>query len=732
MEFARDQSEYIVSAVNAVEEHLILGSLFASAIVFLFLRRWRPTLIAAISIPSALIATFAAMRYMGFTLNVITLLALTLAVGIVIDDAVIVLEIIFRYMEEKRKSPMAAAVEGTREIGLAVVAMTLSLIAVFLPVAFMAGIVGRFMNSFGVTMAFAIAVSLLVAFTLTPMMSSRWLRETDVTAEQSSRETGFYAPIERFYLALLRWSVAHRGLVVLVMFGIFLASVPLFIAANKNFLPNDDESQFDVVVRAPQGSSLETTQAILESIAARIRELPGVQATLLTIGDDLQRSRNLGSIYVKLVPVGRRELNQFGVMARVRNEILPQYQRLNLRSQVTTVAAFRTGVNAEIQFWLGGPDLDRLAGYADELMQVLKTMPGVVDPDTNLVVGNPEMRVRIDRAKTADLGVRVQDVAATLNVLVGGLKVTDYYEKGEQYEVHVRAEGEYRRDARGIEQAEVPAGRGTVGLKDVVRLDEGTGPSLINRIGRRRQVLLYCNMMPGYSAQTVMDALVRKAEGFNLPPSFSYGFTGRSREQGRAARNFALAFVLSIIFMYLILAAQFESWIHPVTILLALPLTVPFALLTIVALDQSINIFSALGILVLFGIVKKNGILQIDHMNELRAQGLARAEAILLANRDRLRPILMTTLSFVAGMIPLVVSSGTGSGTNRAIGTVVIGGQTLALLITLIGTPVAYSVFDDWAKSRVVARLKSRLSPSARGAEEEAAVPEKPASVEGS
>jgi HAE1 family hydrophobic/amphiphilic exporter-1 len=711
MDLVRDQSEYIIAAVDAVQEHLILGSIFAAAIVWLFLGKLRPTLISAVAIPSALIATFAAMEWMGFTLNVITLLALTLAVGIVIDDAVIVLEIIFRYMEEKKMSAREAAIEGTREVGLAVIAMTLSLIAVFLPVAFMAGIVGRFMNSFGVTMAFAIAVSLLVAFTLTPMMSSRWLRESDMGHGKSSRESRFYAPVEGAYMAILSWSMRRRWAVVTVMVLVFASTVPLLRVANKNFLPSDDESQFEVIVRAPEGSSLETTRVIMESIATRVRALPGVAATLLTIGDDQQRTRNLGTIYVKLTRVSEREESQFDIMARVRSEVLPQYSSLALRAQVAPVSPFRAGQNSEIMFWVGGPDLDRLAEYASRLMEVLRSQPGVADPDTNLVVGNPELGVRIDRAKAADLGVQVQDIAATMNVLVGGLEVTDYYEGGEQYEVHVRADERYRRDASGIVQAEVPSRKAArVALKDVISTEEGTGPSLINRISRRRQVLLYCNMAPGHSSQAVIDALERTAAELNMPGDYSYGLTGRSREQGRAFTNFLIAFVLSIIFMYLILAAQFESWLHPVTILLALPLTVPFAVLSIVIFNQSINIFSLLGILVLFGIVKKNGILQIDRMNGLRDSGMARDGAILAANRDRLRPILMTTLAFVAGMIPLVVSSGTGAGTNRAIGTVVIGGQTLALLLTLVGTPVAYSIFDDWSQAKVLARLRGWLS----------------------
>jgi hydrophobic/amphiphilic exporter-1 (mainly G- bacteria), HAE1 family len=748
LDIIRDQSEFVLAAVGAVKEHLILGSIFAALVVWLFLsspRFWtvllmlaatlvfywlvwghnvpmprgvamliataiaiamfwyfakksRPTLIAAVAIPSSLIATFAAMSYMGFTLNVITLLALTLAVGIVIDDAVVVLENIFRHMEEKNLTPAQAAVSGTKEVGLAVMATSLSLIIVFLPVAFMAGIVGRFMYSFGVTMAFAIAVSLLVSFTLTPMMAARYLRREDLNEAEGhgTRERGFYAIIERGYMAMLGWSMKHRWVIITLMAIVLFSTGPLFTIVDKTFLPYDDEGQFAITVRAPEGASVQTTQTIAESIATRTRQLEGVTNTVVTIGDDPQKTLNLASVYVKLGDAAERD-DQYRIMDRVRTEVLPQYQRLNLRTSVAPVNEFGGGTDAEVMFWIGGPDLVKLDQYARALTDAIKDPKlGTTDVDTNFVVGKPELAVRIDRDKATDLGVRVQDLAATLNVLVGGQEATSYYEGGEEYEVHVRASAGARRDVAGISQIEVPsANGGNVKLADLVTLEEGTGPSVINRMNRRRMVMVLANMQPGHSSQAVMDLLEKKAEELKMPKTFSYGFTGRAQEQQKAGFNFMLAFVLSIVFMYLILAAQFESWVHPITILLSLPMTVPFAILSLVLLNESVNIFSALGIVVLFGIVKKNSILQVDHTNQLRERGMERLEAILHANRDRLRPILMTTIAFVAGMIPLVVSSGAGAATNRAIGATIIGGQTLVLLLTLLATPVLYSLFDD-------------------------------------
>ena len=700
IEVVRDNSLVIRTSVGAVKEHLVLGAILAALVVLFFLGNGRATVISALAIPTSIIASFGIMWIANLTLNMISLVALALAVGIVIDDAIIVVENIFRHLEEKKKSPHDAALDGTREIGLAVMATTFSLLAVFVPVAFLSGMVGRFMSSFGLTMSFAIAVSLLVSFTLAPMLSARMLKITRPNWLERGMEkltNIFYRPLESGYMVLLRFSMRHRWVVVAACVAA-LACVPMLMQrVQKSLLPATEEAQFQVSLRAPEGSSLAVTDLAAERVARDIREkIPGVEYTLLTIGDSDQRTPNLASIYVRLVDPSQRAQTQEAVMDLVRTQIVPKYPA-GYRMTVTLVPAFATGQSsANIQYIIAGPDLARLTAAAESALVEVRKIPGIRDVDSTYISGKPELTAIVDRSKAGQMGVNIADLSSTLRLLVGGADVSSFSENGEQYDIHLRADERHRdrEDALGL--LTVPSQKnGPVPLASLVRFEPRDGPAQINRSNRRRQITITANNAPGFGESEIfaaIDAVVKKQ---NLPADYETGAVGRSKEMARTANAFLTAMLMSALFMYLVLAAQFESWIHPFTILLALPLTLPFALLSLFIFGESLNIFSMLGVLVLFGMVKKNGILQIDHTNQLRARGLARLDAILQANKDRLRPILMTTAAFVAGMIPMILAHGIGASMNTTIAGVIIGGQTLSLLLTLLATPVFYSLFDD-------------------------------------
>jgi len=439
-------------------------------------------------------------------------------------------------------------------------------------------------------------------------------------------------------------------------------------------------------------------------VSTAVRQIPEVDFTLVTVAGDAAGTLNTASMLVRLYPIEERGRDQFAVMSQIRDQILPPYAKAGIRTAVQQGGG-PGGGGGGIQFMVQGPDLKQLERYSEQLREKALAIPGLVDVDTTLNAGKPEMSVLLDRPKAADLGVSIADAADAIRLLVAGDQVTTFNDGGEQYQVHLRAEEINRSSTDAIAGLPVPSSRlGIVSLDNIASFKRGASPATINRMGRQRQVTLNANMLPGTSQGTAQEQIAAAAAGLNFGPEYRADFVGRSRELNRTASAFLTAIALSFIFMYLILAAQFESWLHPVTILLSLPLTLPFALLSLIIFQQSLNIFSGLGLLVLFGVVKKNSILQIDHANQLRDEGMNTHDAVIQASRDRLRPILMTTLAFVAGMIPLVVSQGVGSATNHAIGWVVIGGQTMVLLVTLIVTPVAYSLFDEAAQARVFSR----------------------------
>ena len=736
LEVIRDQSRYIYAALHEIKIHLILGSILASLVVLLFMRSWQSTIIAAVAIPCSVISAFGTMWVLGFTLNSVTMLALVLMVGIVIDDAIVVLENVFRFVEEKRMTPFEAAKAATADIGLAVMATTFSLVVIFLPVSFMSSVSGRFLYQFGVTAAVSVLVSLLVSFTLTPMMSARMIRAGAAGgaggahghAEAASRR-GFYTWLDRGYAFTLRQAMRYRWAVVAIALATIAATWPIYGWVKQEYTPTDvDESEFEASINGPEGISMPAMDEAVRAITDEVGSVPGVRHVLITAGGGFLGRISQGNMYVRTAPHDDRT---FG-LARLWRETLKgdplgafrgnysqrevmRQVRLKLRKfrdfriLVRNIPGFNIGGGSfDIDFVLRGPDLVSLSRYAEELRTRAIALGGIADPDTTLRLDRPELRVRIDRERAGDLRVDTEQIATALRLMVGGdTEVSRFRDptSNEDYYVQLRLSEKDRGELGTISRLFVSRQGGETGPGSLVRLDNlvqiapGFTASRIDRSDRQREVRLRAVVLPGFGQADRIAALRGAVAEMRLPPGYTTAISGRARELERTFTEFLWVFLLSVIFMYMILAAQFESLIHPLTILLSLPLSVPFALLSLWYTGNTLNLYSALGILVLFGVVKKNAILQIDHMNNLRAEGLSRPEAIMLGNRDRLRPILMTTLALVAAMLPLWAGTGPGAEERRAIAVVVVGGQTLSLLLTLLVTPVAYSIFEDLARA---------------------------------
>jgi HAE1 family hydrophobic/amphiphilic exporter-1 len=738
----QDQSVYIENALHEINVHLVLGSILASLVVLAFMRNARATLIAAVAIPASLVATFAMMRALGFTLNSVTMLALVLMVGIVIDDAIVVLENIFRFVEEKKMNTFEAARAATADIGLAVLATTFSLVVIFLPVSFMSSISGRFLYQFGITASAAILVSLLVSFTLTPMMSARLLRPhagAGERGEEPGSRRGFYHHIDERYARLLRWSMDHRKRMALLAIGVALSSFAIFPFVRQEFIPgNVDEAEFEVNVNAPEGTSVSAMDEAMRAVEAEARQVEGVTSILASGGGGFVGGVNQGELFVRLKPHEERVFG-FGRLWHETKNLTPwrafygNYSQRDvmqelrgrlrkfphLRSSVRNITSFNIGGGrTDIVIALRGPDVVTLVRSIEKLRDLTRSgqIPGVVDGDVGLQLDKPELRIHVDRDRAADLGVDTTDVATSLRIMVGGDDRVSRYldpQTNEDYDVQLRLDKQYRGDPDTISRLYVSSqAGGLVRLDNVVRIEEGQAPSRIERLDRQRTVRFFAGVGPGYALGDRLVALRKALDDMNLPPAYSVTVLGRGREMERTFAEFALAFLLSIVFMYMILASQFESLIDPLTILISLPLSVPFALFSLWVTSDTLNLYSALGVLVLFGIVKKNSILQIDHMNNLRREhGLARDQAVMQGNRDRLRPILMTTFALVAGMLPLALGTGPGAEERRSIAIVVIGGQTLSLLLTLLATPVFYTLFEDAASSPRWKALVGRVRP---------------------
>jgi len=717
VEILRDNSTFIRASVSSLEEHLLFGSLLASLVVFLFMRNWRSVVIAALAIPTSIIATFMLLKTMDFSLNNMTLLGLTLAVGIVIDDAIVVLENIVRYIEEKDFGPKEAAIEASKEIMLAVMATTLSLVIIFVPIAFTTGYARRYLNQFGFTMGFAVVISMLVSFTLTPMLSSRLLkrrggrRGPEGPAEQpvrhTSKELVFFRWIDHRYGSMLEWSLNHRAVVILVALGAFALTSPLNGLVGRDFIPADDQSEFQAIFDSPVDSSLEGTAAVAQELASRYEKIPGVVFAYPNIGE----RENHCHTYVRLTPASERNFTYLDVAAQIR-KIWAEPRYKNLRTKFWFPSALGGSENTgSIQPMILGPDYYRAAGLASQEAAKLRKIQGLLDVSAEINLNSPEFQVHIDRQRAADLGVQVSDVADAVRLMIAGTdQISTYKEGAEQYQVTMQLLPEQQKNPELLARLMIPSTKvGQVRLDNIASIHRGAGPTRIDRYNRTYQAGMVANQAPNMPLDVAVKAM-RSVVSKDLPPGYGVRFTGTAKELDRTTSDLISAFLLACIFMYMVLAAQFDSFRYPFIIMLSLPLSIPFALLTLFLTHRTLNLWSALGILLLLGIVKKNGILQVDYANRLRQQGIPARDAIVQASHVRLRPILMTTTSIIAGLIPTALGFGAGGPQRAAIAVTIVGGQSLCLLLTLLVTPVAYSLFAGMEGKRVYAPVEAGLA----------------------
>jgi HAE1 family hydrophobic/amphiphilic exporter-1 len=694
IDVVKQQATYIKASVHALEEHLLLGSLLASFIVWLFIRDWRMVLISSIAIPTSIVTTFTLMRVMNFTLNSMTLLGLTLAVGIVIDDAIIVMENIYRFIEEKSLPAREAAIEATREIALAVIATTISLVIIFVPIAFMSGYAKRFMNQFGWTMAMSIMVSMLVAFTLTPTLSARLLKRKIVRKHGGGggHHSGW---LENRYVRSLEWSMKHRWVIVAICIATLGSTFIVNRYIGRDWMPQEDQNELGVWLELPEGSSIEATKKLTLEIGQKLDKIPGVNAVIASSSSGFLERVTVSQLTLLLDEPSKRD--EIGVMGQKVRAITKDYAYARPRITFPNALGGRDTF-APIRAMLLGPEMAPLVEMAKDVNARMIQNPALTDVKANLNLNNPEIQVNIDRQLASDLGVRVSDVASAVRLLMSGEdEISTFKEGSEQYLVTMRLMPGQRDDPAALSRLLVPSAKqGLIRLDSIAKLERGLGPSRIDRYNRQFSVNLYANVPPGHSLGESAAATQSIINELAMPPGYSMAFSGQVKILEETTTNMLLAFGLASIFMYMVLAAQFESLAHPFVILLTLPLSIPFALLSLIVTGRSLNLFSALGVLLLLGIVKKNGILQIDYMNRLRAAGYSVHDAVIEANRVRFRPILMTTLSIVAGLIPTALGVGAGASQRSAIAVTIIGGQMLCLLLTLLVVPVGYSYVEQF------------------------------------
>ena len=689
LEVAFDGSVYVRRSIQEAQETLVIAAGLVILIIFVFLRNLRATIIPGLAIPTSIVSTFAIMYFLGFSVNNLTLLALTLAIGIVVDDAIIVLENAYRHQEELHEDPVTAATNGTREIAFAVIATTISLVAVFTPLAFLQGNTGRLFNEFGIAVAGSVLISGFVALTLTPMLCARVLRVPP-------RHGALYQALERGFDGLangyarsLGWALRHRALVVALVLLSAGGSVFLFQGLKREFVPPEDRGWFLTFAIAPEGSTLEYTDAYMHRLEDVLARTEGIEAYFSITGGFLG-APSQGIVFSLLKDWGERTKSVDDIIG----EVQPQYFGVpGVMAFASNPPAFG-GFGKPMQFVVQHPDFDSLVHGVDTLLKRARQVPGLVNVDSDLRVNKPQLTVAFDRDRAEDLGVPVGDVAGALQVLLGGRRISTFTRENKQYDVIAQLTAGERAtpsDMTGI----YLRGRdgGLVQLNSVATVTEGVGPRQLSHFNRIRSATIDANLLPGFTLGEALDSM--RALGREvLPAGSSVALSGESRELEESGSSLYFAFVLALVVVFMVLASQFESLIHPFTVLLAVPLAITGALLTLFVFRSTINLYSQIGMVLLIGLVTKNSILLVDYANQLKERGMATLDAVVEAARIRLRPILMTSVSTIMGALPIALGLGAGSISRRPLGYAIAGGILVSTLLTLYVVPVVYTIFD--------------------------------------
>ncbi len=706
IEISSDTTKFIEKSINEIKFQLLLGGIMAALVISLFLQNIRTTLISAVAIPTSIIATFTCMYMLGFTLNNMTMLGLVMAVGLVIDDAIVMVENIFRHRSALRKSPMQAAFEGSSEIAFAVMATTVALAGVFLPVAFMGGLVGRFFYQFAVTVAFAVSCSTFIALTVVPMLSSRFLTMGGHEHQGFKVFNRIMAWASNFYRKSASWFLQHRLTMVAMALAALVFGGWLFTLLGKEFITVEDQSRFMVRMEMPLSYSIDKTDEVLRRMEKRMQEIPEIDHFFSIAG---HLSSNKALAFVTLVPKDRRMHPQQEVQSKVRAILREIPDVRGTASDISPLGVRQR--NEDIQFVVQGPDIEGIDRYSRAIMDRLAQIPGYVGITRDLEIGKPEVRVRIDRERAADAGVSVQAVASAVGALMGGIDVADYKEGGKSYDIRLRLIKGQRLLPKDLQRIWIRSADGKlVDITNFVTIKTGVGPNVINRLDRQRSATIYANL-EGKVLGDAMPEVQRIADEI-LPEGYSTKFSGRAEVFAETGRYIAFAFILATVLTYMVLAAQFESFTQPFAIMMGLPLSFIGAFGLLFILGNTFNLFSMIGLVLLVGLATKNGILLIDYTNQLRAKGMSVHDALIEAGATRLRPILMTAISTIAGVAPVVLGLGVGSESRQPMAVAISGGLLSSTFLTLAVVPVIYSYLDQLSHWRLFEKFKKGIMAS--------------------